>query len=825
MGIQTWILATAATPTVGSPSFSREVLPVLSEFCYPCHGPDEKARKGGLRLDTADSAFLKAESGKAAILPGKSHESELIRRIETQDPDDVMPPPRLKKSLSPEQINTLRQWIDAGAVWGKHWAFEPLSRTSADRIHDSGWARNELDRWVFRSLESSHLKPAPEASRQILIRRLTLDLTGLPPTPTEVDSFVNDTRPEAYERLVDRLLGSRHYGERMAWDWLEVARYADSNGYQGDSDRTMWPWRDWVVSAFNNNLPFDQFTLWQLAGDLLPNASQEQTLATGFCRNHMINGEGGRIAEENRIDYVMDMTETVGTAWLGLTLTCARCHDHKYDPISQRDYFGLFAAFNQTPVTGADGNPQAAPNLELPSETQSTERTLLQSLHKEASQQLATMELQKFPRPDNEPIKASEKFQELPKEIQEHLAIAPDQRDAGRLDKLATHWKNSDAIYSRLLADLKGIRDRQSRLNSAIPKVMVMQDRKEPRETFMLVRGLYNKTSEKVDYRLPAVFSHPTHSAQPYRLGLAQWLVSPANPLTARVVVNRFWTQFFGIGLVKTPEDFGAQGEKPSHPELLDWLASEFIESGWNVKHLCRLIATSATYRQSSAGDPSLYERDPQNRLLARGPRFRMPSWMIRDQALAASGLLVDKTGGAPVNPYQPSGVWEEATFGNKRYTQDHGDDLYRRSVYTFWRRIVGPTVFFDTTPRQVCNVKPPRTNTPLHALTTLNDITYVEAARALATLILQQASTPSDRVDLAYRRLLCRVPTSEERQIFLNAILRYIRRFEQDTTAADSLLKAGESRLDKTIPRAELAAYTVVCSTLLNLDETLTKE
>lgn len=815
-------LVHAAPPT---PRFSYDVLPILSEYCFPCHGPDENGRKGGLRLDLAAEAFKPGKSGKLALVPGKSAESELFHRIITADPDEVMPPPKLKKPLTTEQQQTLKAWIDSGAKWGRHWAFEKPLRPELPLVTQPGWVRTDLDRLVLARIESAGLAPSPEAPKRTLFRRLALDLTGLPPSPEMVEAFVQDNRPDAYERWVDRLIGSPEFGERMAWDWLDVARYADSNGYQGDNDRTMWPWRDWVVDAFNSNLPFDQFTVWQLAGDLLPNATREQKLATGFCRNHMINGEGGRIPEENRVDYVQDMTETVGTAWLGLTLTCSRCHDHKYDPIRQSEYFGMFAAFNQTPVTGGDGSGQAAPNLEMPSQAQAEERSALANLLAESSKFVGALEDRKFQRPPGEPLKSAQSFTPLPKDLQEALTPTPDQRDSGKLEKLAAHWKSSDPEYSKALGELRTLRDRQSRLNGAIPRVMVMEDRKEFRETFILTRGQYNKPANKVEFAVPAALHAFPSGASSNRLGMAQWLVSSENPLTSRVVINRLWSQFFGYGLVKTPEDFGLQGEKPTHPELLDWLAVEFMESGWDWKHVCRQIVLSATYRQSSASSPELVERDPQNRFLARGPRFRMPSWMIRDQALAASGLLAHQKGGAPVNPYQPPGVWEEATFGNRKYSQVHGEGLYRRSLYTFWRRIVGPTVFFDSAPRQVCSVKLPRTNTPLHALTTLNDVTFVEAARALATRLLRDASSPEARLQLAWQRLLARPASPEELRVLLDSLGRYQARFTENPAAVEQLLNTGESPRDRQLPAPELAAYTVVCSTLLNLDETLTKE
>jgi len=666
-----------------------------------------------------------------------------------------------------------------------------------------------------------------------------LDLHGVGPTPAQTEAFLNDPRPDAVDHLIERLIASPRFGERMAWDWLDAARYADTNGYQGDSERTMWPWRDWVVRAFNENLSFDQFTLWHIAGDLLPSPTVDQRLATGFSRNHMINGEGGRIPDENRIDYVMDMTETMGTVWLGLTLNCCRCHDHKFDPLTQRDYYGLFGFFNQTPVTGGGGDPQTKPVLEVPSPDQTSRRTQIAQTIKSTTETIQLIEKRLFPKPtattsNNTTPPATSNASaspssDLPKEIQETLNLDLARRDGNRITKLAAHFKSAAPDYAQALESYSQLIGDRSALEASIPKVMVMQDQAERRETFILSKGLYDKPKNAVSAALPAalVANHSNPASASNRLDLARWLIARDNPLTARVIVNRVWQQFFGIGLVKTAEDFGVQSEKPSHPELLDWLAADFIRSGWDLKQLCRSIVSSATYQQSSQAPAELWERDPQNRLLARGPRFRMPSWMLRDQALAASGTLVETSGGPSVKPYQPSGVWEEATFGAKRYRQDQGDALYRRSLYTFWRRIIAPPLFFDNPSRQTCTVKQPRTNTPLHALTTLNDVTYIEAARRLAENLLLQPppNSPRDRITTAFKRVLARPPSERESTIFESALNRYQREFTQTPEAATALVSTGDSKPNPAIPAPDLAAYTVVCATLLNLDEALTKE
>jgi hypothetical protein len=815
--------AIAGGETPASIDFSREILPILSDNCFLCHGPDVKTRKANLRLDTRDGALRRQDP---VIVPGQSVESELFLRISSSDEAEVMPPPRSNRTLTPAQVTLLKSWIDSGARWGQHWALEPPRHPALPPVKQGNWPANGIDRFILQRLEREALPPAPEAPKETLLRRVSLDLTGLPPAPEDVDALLADTAPDAYERLVDRLLASPAYGERMAWDWLDAARYADSNGYQGDQDRTMWPWRDWVIGALNANLPFDQFTVEQIAGDLLPGAAREQKLATAFCRNHMINGEGGRIAEENRIDYIMDMTETVGTIWLGLTFNCCRCHDHKFDPLRQRDYYALFAFFNQTPVTGGGGNPQTPPVLDLATPEQVAKQAEVAAGLKAAVKKVAQIEQTLFPHAPEKPASDSPKATVLKPEIVALLELAPDRRSRAQVERLVGFWEAAEPAYAALLKAHIAAIDARASAAQSVTRVMVMEDMPAPRETFLLARGSYEKPTEKVTAAVPGALPPLESDAPRNRLGLARWLVAPANPLTPRVTVNRVWQQFFGNGLVKTPEDFGVQGEKPSHPELLDWLAAEFVQSGWDIKALHRLIVTSATYRQASRVPPALAERDPQNRLLARGPRYRLPAWMIRDQALAASGLLVPNRGGPPVKPYQPAGVWEEATFGTKKYAQDHGAALYRRSLYTFWRRIIGPTAFFDTASRQTCVVKPGRTNSPLHALLTLNDVTYVEAARALAQRVLLEADpSPQARVERAFRRVLARRPSASEMEVLLASLTRITGEFAGDPQGVERHLNVGESKRNPRLDPLEHASFTVLCSALFNLDEALSKE
>ena len=804
--------------------FSRDILPILSDNCFHCHGPDPKeGRKGDLRLDVETEA-KKVRDGHAAIAAGKAEESEVILRLLSSDRDEKMPPPKTGRALKEEQVALLKRWIDEGAQWGKHWSFEPLKRPPLNA--GSG---HPVDAIVDARLKNEGVSPSGPAPQHTLIRRLSLDLTGLPPTLAQLEMFLSDTAPGAWERAVDRTLASPAFGERMAWDWLDAARYADSNGYQGDADRTMWPWRDWVVNAFNQNLPFNEFTVWQLAGDLLPAPTHEQILATGFNRNHMINGEGGRIAEENRVDYVMDMSETMGSVWLGLTLNCCRCHDHKFDPLTQREYYQFTAFFNQTPVTGGGGNAQTPPVLDCPLPGQSDKIEKAEADWKRTLDLLRTKEGELFPRAANKQLVESTATADLSKPVRDALSLLPASRKSEQWELLIKEFGGKQDEYGTLLKAASNAKKALDEIRNAVPRVMVMKDEDKPRQTFLLNRGLYNQPGPEVQAAVPGglpAMEVGDGRERATRLDLARWLVSEKNPLTARVAVNRFWQMLFGIGLIKTPEDFGVQAEYPVYPEILDWLASEFVESGWDVKRLLRTVVTSEAYKRSSVtSKPELRERDPDNRLLSRGPRFRMPSWMIRDQALYVSGLMNVSIGGPPVFPYQPAGVWEEATFGKRQYHQSSGSDLHRRSLYTFWRRIVGPTVFFDVARRQVCEVKPLRTNTPMHALTTLNDITYVEAAAAMARVALKSSSVDVDRLRTVAKRVLCRDLSPPELAVWMRTIERSRKAFEQDVHAAERLLGQLSAVKDGELQPAIQAAWTMLCLNLLNLDETLTKE
>lgn len=842
--------------------FNRQIQPILSDACFHCHGPDGATREAKLRLDQREGIF-RTRDDLTVVTPGQPGKSELFLRITSKEDDEVMPPPAANRKLKPAEIELLKKWIEAGAPWGTHWAFTPPVRPAVPATSAGGV--NAIDAFVRGRLQKEKLAPAPEAARETLLRRVTLDLTGVPPTPAEIDVFVADHSPGAYERVVERLLASPRYGERWAWDWLDLARYADTNGFQGDPERTMWPWRDWVVNAINRNMPYDQFTIEQLAGDLLPEATKEQKLASGFHRNNMFNGEGGRIPEETRVENVFDRVETTATVWLGTTFTCARCHDHKYDPITQRDYFALYDIFNQMSETGRNqGGGQVPPVMDMstPSEQEALRKanTRLDQIAKDVE----AFELIKFPRAEGKPLIDSPAAAALPGNLPAtHSKVEPRRRNLNGLLEALPHFRDTDKdpAYTALLEKhIEAVRARDT-ATSRITRVMIMDQMAAPRDTFMLNKGNYeSKTDVKVEGAIPSMFQKrslsgdaapsprdvagkmaeavaeirgegataPGKEEGPLRLNrldLARWLVSPENPLGARVTVNRAWQAFFGTGIVKTAEDFGVQSEPPSHPELLDWLATEFVARGWDMKAVHRLIVTSATYRQDSRVTAARHERDPENRLLARGPRHRLPSWMLRDQALAAAGLLVDRPGGPAVNPYQPEGIWEEATFGKKTYKQDHGAALYRRSLYVFWRRIVGPTTFFDAGARQVCTVKVARTNTPLHALVTLNDTAFVEAARVMAQGVSVAAETDGARLEYAFRLLTARRPTAKEAAVLLARLGKLRAQFAAEPAAAEKLAAVGEAARPVTLDAVEHAAWTALCSLIMNLDEALSKE
>ncbi len=830
-----WVSLPAGRSAEAPIHFNRQVLPILSDACFHCHGPDSATRHADLRLDEREGLF-RSKNGVSVVVPGSVEESDLYQRLISPHEDEIMPPPESVRRLKADEIAILKKWIEQGAPWSSHWAFTPPVRPEVP-VSPSGALqareRTPIDAFVFARLAEQGLAPSPEAGRAELLRRVALDLTGVPPTPEEVDAFLADPSPDAYERQVDRLLASPRYGQRWAWDWLDLARYADTNGFQGDPERTMWPWRDWVVDALNANMPYDQFSIEQLAGDLLPDATVGQRIASGFNRNTMFNGEGGRIPEETRVENVFDRVETTGTVWMGLTFSCARCHDHKFDPIKHTDYFSMYDIFNQMSETGAppNGRPgQVPPLLELPTPAEALAVQVARERVAVIAKDVEERERALFPRAADAPLAAAPSAQALPGKLpQNFAAVAPSERSVSALNEAIAHFKGaSQPEYVGALERLvQAARERDDALRQ-VTRVMIMDEIENRRETVVLTRGNYEaRTTTRVEGAVPEVFrSTSTPAGRMNRLDLARWLVSAENPLGARTAVNRAWQAFFGVGFVKTAEDFGVQSEAPSHPELLDWLSTEYVRSGWDTKALHRLIVTSSVYRQSSRVAPALLEKDPENRLLARGTRHRLPSWMLRDQALAAAGLLVERSGGPGVLPYQPAGIWEEATFGVKKYVQGRGEDLYRRSLYVFWRRIVGPTSFFDSGTRQVCTVKVARTNTPMHALVTLNDPAFVEAARVLAQRVLvESARDDASRIDRIYRLALARSVRADELRI-LGARLATLRtQYGADSAAARLLASSGEAPRPSELDPIEHAAWTALCALVLNLDETLCKE
>lgn len=821
--------------------FNRDIRPILSDNCFACHGPDEKQRKGKLRLDEQKGAFAERD-GQWIIKPGSKEASLLFQRLTTHDPDDRMPPVDSGKELSKEQVDLVGAWIDSGAHWEGHWAFISPERPALPRPNDLNWPRNPIDHFVLARIEQEGLAPSRPAGKETLIRRASLDLTGLPPTPEEIDSFLADSNLGAYDQLVDRLLASPHFGERMGVHWLDLARYADTHGYHLDAGRNMSKWRDWVIGAFNENKAFDEFVLEQVAGDLLPNATREQRLATGFNRNNMINFEGGAIPEEYLTHYVVDRVVTTSTVFLGLTMGCAQCHDHKYDPISQKEFYQFYAYFNAVPEKGLDGrNGNAPPLIQLPSAEQEAE---LKELTAALSSAKAEME-KAIPEIDRAQLEweraVAEQLRsdnpnvpEVPEEITKLLSIAAGDRTEAQANQIRKHYREQlSPEGKRLHGRIAEVNESLASLNKSIPNSMVMEQMANPRDTFVLIRGQYNQPGEKVAPGVPAVLPQLPPDAPPNRLGLAQWLIDPKHPLLARVTVNRLWQVVMGRGLVSTANDFGAQGAWPTHADLLDWLAVEFVESGWDVKHIMRLILTSATYQQASDISPQLLEADPDNELYARAPRFRLAAEFVRDNALAVSGLLQREVGGPSVFPYQPAGLWEELSsredsknWTAQFYEQSKGKDLYRRSMYTFWKRTSPPPSLqaFDAPDRETCIVQRDRTSTPLQALILLNDPTYVEAARKLAERIMHQRVPVEEGIAFGFRLATARLPSAHERRLLLQLWERQHARFQAEPARAHEVLSTGESPWHRAFDPSLLAAWTIVSSVILNLDETITK-
>ncbi|BCX47572.1 DUF1553 domain-containing protein [Haloferula helveola] len=998
-------------------SYNQHIRPILSENCFHCHGPDSAKREADLALHDPELAYAPLDGDLVPIVPGDASRSEVVRRI--FDHDDPMPPVDSNRSLTEAQKKLVQRWIEEGAVYEEHWAFIPPAKAELPQLEAEAPVRNPIDRFVQRKLAEKELQPSPEAPKEVAARRATLALTGLQPTPEQMEEFLADTRPDAYEHYVDGLLSSDAYAERMALFWMDAARYADTDGYQNDGERTNWPWRDWVIAAYRDNMPFDQFTIEQLAGDMLPDATDSQRLATAFNRNHRQNGEGGALAEEFFVENVIDRVETTSTLWLGLTTGCARCHDHKYDPISQREFYEMFAYFNSIGERGIGAGKQAQPMLTTASPLRKEPEDLNEKVA-EAKGRLAALEDQtpgrierwitasreSFARARNEWVPVEEiasaevtgdegklivdsdgslLFEgqnvgdidytiripigdraitgvridmltdptfgaprklarsvngnfvltdlrvsagaEKPSPVAISSVSATFQQDRYPVDAVidgnpksgwavfgpdvkaeavslfaifqqpatsgdgalvltmrhlsgfADHNPGRFRIYltERPLADRGGIGavpadvlaavlkdepvrtagERQTIRNffetidpdlvaareqlTALEKkaenagggkvaVMVMNEQKQPTPAYLLDRGQYDAPdkSEVLPRGLPKAI-HPGNDMPGDRLELARWLVSRENPLTARVVVNRMWQRLFGVGLVKTSEDFGSQAELPSHPELLDWLAVEFIDSGWDTKALYRLIATSHTFRQSSKSNSVLNELDPENRLLARGPRYRMDGFAIRDLALHSAGLLNTELGGPPVKPYQPAGLWQSvANSPNVRYQPAKGADLYRKSLYTYWKRAVNPPrqIIFDASGREICNVRNKITNTPLQALALMNDETFLEAARHVAARMIREGgATPEERLKLGYRLVTGYEPDDEELAVFERNRAHFADHFADNPAEAADFISIGESPRDATLDPVEHAAYTAAAHLMLNLDETITLE
>jgi hypothetical protein len=1000
--------------------FNRDIRPILSESCFTCHGPDETQRKAKLRLDTREGAFADRD-GSPVLVAGDLKKSHLFDRLVSKDEFEVMPPPKSGKKLKKEQIELVKRWIEEGAVWEDHWSFVSPKRPALPAVKNKAWAVNPIDHFVLARLEREGLTPSKEADRITLIRRVTLDLTGLPATPEEVRDFVNDAAPNAYEKLVDRLLASPRYGEHKARFWLDAARYGDTHGLHLDNYREMFPYRDWVIGAFNRNLPYDQFVIEQLAGDLLPNHTLDQLVATGFNRNHVSTNEGGSIADEVFVRNVVDRVDTTGTVFMGLTLGCAVCHEHKYDPISQKEFYQIYAYFNSIDGNPLDGNAaQWPPIARVPSPEQkeqlATYQDQIAQLEKEIRAKVASIKYTEpaqpkqtaLPEPkdfvwidddlpegakaqgswkwiteENGPVlsgkKAStetvpelsqhfftgakgaltiakgDKFfahvyldpKNLPKAIMlqwndgtwEHRAYwgenvipfgngnTPGHRKIGKLPRAGewvrlevdaalvglnagakingwaftqfggtVHWDKAgvwqvpdpskldfdslvqwEEFYKKrkfdglpdpikailntetdkrtdpqkkelteyfvehvfvgtrpLVQPLRGklaqIQKQMTDLDKKVPTTLVWKEKPQPVPAKLLIRGDYDQPGDVVPRAIPAVLPPMAKDLPNDRLGFAKWLVSPEHPLTARVAINRTWQEFFGTGIVRTSEDFGNQGERPSHPLLLDWLAVEFRESGWDNKHMQKLIAMSATYRQESKVSAALYKRDPENRLLARGPRIRLDAEMVRDQALFLSGLLVEKVGGPSVKPPQPADLWFAVGYSGSntvRFVKDSGPEkVYRRSLYTFWKRTSPPIQMdiFDAPSREACKVRRERTNTPLQALMLMNDPQFVEAARAFGQRIMKQSGTVEDRIRYAFELATARQPTDMERGLLTRAFHSFLQTYKANPKAAEALIRVGESPPDISLEPSELAAWTMIGNTILNLDEVIMK-
>lgn len=1011
--------------------FNRDVRPILSDRCFSCHGPDHEDRQAGLRLDLREAAIAALDSGSTAVVPGDPATSEIIARITSTDPDVVMPPPRFNKPITPAEAEILNRWIAEGAEYRGHWAFERVERPAKPEVKDTAWPKTPIDRFILARLEQEGLAPNPEADKVTLARRLALDLTGLPPVPAAVDAFVADASPDAYERYVDTLLASPHYGERMAIEWLDASRYADSSGYQTDSSRQNWPWRDWLIKAYNDNMPFDRFTIDQLAGDMLDHPTRDQIVATGFNRNHRLNGEGGIIAEEWRVETVIDRVETTAQTWMALSAGCARCHDHKYDPLSQKEFYSLFALFNNVPETGTNsgdthrGGGNVQPVHLLPSPEQERELARLQQVvadaeaavktevanidslvatweesirpaiaapqnawepfeplelrsaggasfrrsedgtwlvegkvppkdtyefetlvpadslggirievlpdaslaaggfgragngnivvtkieaeieppgddakvipveltraeasyeqnewsaksvlqlkgekskgwaidgndpEKRVPRQIAVFPAKPVAMPENarlvvrirqeafdghsigrfrlafsgdDPAMLGVGGSKLPQAVKDAIAVERDKRSPQQKAEIAKFYRaNVDGPIRRAEMARDAATKSVTSFKDSLTSAMVMKEG-PPRDAFVLLRGEYDKRGDKVEAGLPAFLPALPEGTKADRLALAKWLVSRDHPLTSRVWVNRMWERLFGTGLSKTSENLGSQAEFPSHPELLDWMAAEFMETGWDMKRFLKLLVTSAVYRQSATATPEKLAQDPANRFVARAPRIRLPGEAVRDGALATSGLLVPTVGGPSVRPWMPDGVWDETSkYGDLRgYKPDSGPGRYRRTMYTVWKRTAAPPtmLLFDAPNRETCTVKRSRTNTPLQALALLNETTFVEAAHGLANrMIGEGGATPANRISHAFRLAIGRQPTANELAALVAGFEADLATFTAAPERAEKFVAVGLVKKPDGVPAPEFAAYSLAANVIINLDEFVMRE
>jgi mono/diheme cytochrome c family protein len=806
----------AADVVAKSVDYSREVQPILTANCYACHGPDAGQRKAKLRLDQRDSTI------KKAIKPGDASHSPLIRRISSGDPDEMMPPPDSKKDrLTPAQIDVLRRWIDEGAKFDLHWSYVKPVRPALPTVKNKAWVRNAVDAFVVAGQEARGLAPAPEADCITLIRRLSFDLTGLPPAPEEVDAFVNDKSPDAYEKLVDRLLASKHYGERMAMYWLDAVRYADTGGYHSDNHRDVWLFRDYVLTAFNTNKRFDQFTLEQLAGDLLPNPTTEQRIASGYNRMLQTTEEGGAQPKEYTAKYAADRVRNASTVWMASTMGCCECHNHKFDPFTTKDFYSFsafFADIKEKAVGRQDQTPILPPEAEARVKLFDEQLARLRSTLAKSSAELDLLQA------EWEKKARAEGGKGMPKPVADALAVDPAKRAPQQKQAIANHYRSIAPELEAIRKAIAEVQKQRDTLLKGAPTTLVTTSI-PPRVVRVLPRGNWlDDSGEIVEPAVPRFLAAlDTKGKRASRLELAKWIVSPDNPLTARVFVNRLWKICFGQGIVKSVDDFGIQGSLPSHPQLLDWLAVEFVEKGWDVKCLLKLLMMSNAYRQSSAAAKGVREKDPTNIWLARQGRFRLDAEMVRDNALAVSGLLSRKIGGPSVKPYQPAGYWSFLNFPKREWQADKGESVYRRGLYTYWcRTFLHPSLLaFDAPTREECTVERPRSSTPLQALVLLNDPIYVEAARVFAERILKDGgSDMAARLNWAYRRALSRGVKPAEAKLLTELYQKHLAEFRADKAGAQKAVSVGQAPLPKDVDTAELAAWTSVARTILNLHE-----